>query len=129
MTIELTMLLYSAGLLMLVLLIQATAGILANGLLAQAGSRDDLPEKQVFHARVTRLRDNSIENLLMFAPVVLVANLAGVSNDMTVLGAQLFFYERVVHAVIYLAAVPLIRPVPFAVAWVGIIMIARQLLV
>jgi len=35
----------------------------------------------------------------------------------------------VVHAVIYLAAVPLIRPVPFAVAWVGIIMIARQLLV
>ena len=31
MTIELTMLLYSVGLLMLVLLVQATAGILANG--------------------------------------------------------------------------------------------------
>lgn len=128
MTIELTMLIYSVGLLMLVLLIQATAGILANGLMAQAGSRDDLPEKPVFHARVTRLRDNSIENLLMFAPVVLAANVAGVSNDATVLGAQLFFYARVVHAVVYLAGLPLIRPVPFAVAWVGIIMIVRQLL-
>ena len=127
MTIELTMLILSAGLLMLILLIQASAGILSNGLMAQAGARDELPEKKVFHARVTRLRDNMMENLLMFAPVVLVANAVGISNDMTVLGAQLFFYARLAHAPIYLAAIPLIRPVPFAIAWAGIIMIAMQL--
>ena len=127
MTIELTMLLLSVSLLMLILLIQASAGILSNGLIAQAGARDDLPEKKPFHARVTRLRDNMMENLLMFAPVVLVANAIGISNDMTVLGAELFFYARLVHAVIYLAAIPLIRPLPFAIAWAGIIMIALQL--
>jgi len=127
MTTELTMLILSVGLLMLTLLIQASAGILSNGLMAQAGSRDELPEKRVFHARVTRLRDNMIENLLMFAPVVLVAQAMGVSNDMTILGAQLFFFSRLAHAIIYLAAVPLVRPVAFAVAWAGIILIARQL--
>ena len=127
MTTELTMLILSVGLLMLTLLIQASAGILSNGLMAQAGSRDELPEKKVFHARVTRLRDNMIENLLMFAPVVLVAQAMGVSNDMTILGAQLFFFGRLAHAVIYLMAVPLVRPVAFAVAWAGIILIARQL--
>jgi uncharacterized MAPEG superfamily protein len=127
MTIELNMLILSVGLLMLILLIQASAGILANGLMAQAGSRDDLPEKKVFHARVTRLRDNMMENLLMFAPVVLVANAMDVSTDVTVLGAQLFFYARLVHAPIYLAAIPLIRPIPFAIGWAGIIMITSQL--
>jgi uncharacterized MAPEG superfamily protein len=129
MTVELTMLILSAGLLMAILLIQASAGILSNGLIAQAGSRDNLPEKNIFHARVTRLRDNMMENLLMFAPVVLVANAVGISNDMTVLGAELFFYARLAHAVIYLAAIPLIRPIPFAIAWAGIIIIARQLFV
>jgi len=129
MTTELTLLILSVGLLMLTLLIQASAGILSNGLMAQAGSRDELPEKKVFHARVTRLRDNMIENLLMFAPVVLVAQAMGVSNDMTILGAQLFFFGRLAHAVIYLMAVPLVRPVAFAVAWAGIILIARQLFV
>jgi len=129
MTTELTLLILSVGLLMLTLLIQASAGILSNGLIAQAGSRDELPEKKVFHARVTRLRDNMIENLLMFAPVVLVAQAMGVSNDMTILGAQLFFFARLAHAVIYLMAVPLVRPVAFAVAWAGIILIARQLFV
>ena len=129
MTTELTLLILSVGLLMLILLIQASAGLLSNGLMAQAGSRDELPEKRVFHARVTRLRDNMIENLLMFAPVVLVAQAVGVSNDMTILGAQLFFYSRLAHAILYLAAVPLVRPVAFAVAWAGIILIARQLFV
>ena len=129
MTTELTLLILSVGLLMLILLIQASAGILSNGLMAQAGSRDELPEKKVFHARVTRLRDNMIENLLMFAPVVLVAQAMGISNDMTILGAQLFFFSRLAHAVIYLMAVPLVRPVAFAVAWAGILLIARQLFV
>ena len=128
MTVELTMLVYSVGLLLIIVLIQASAGILANGLLAQAGSRDELPEKKVFHARVTRLRDNMIENLLMFAPVVLVANAVGVSNEATVLGASLFFYARLVHAIIYLAGWPYIRPIPFAIGLVGIIMVARPLL-
>ena len=129
MTTELTMLMLSVGLLMLSLIIQATAGVISNGLLTQAGSRDGLPEQKIFHARATRLRANMIENLLLFAPVILVAHLVGITNDMTVLGAELFFFGRLGHGIIYLAGWPLIRPLFFAIAWAGLIMIALQLFV
>jgi uncharacterized MAPEG superfamily protein len=127
MTTELTMLIMSVGLLMLILAIQGSAGVISNGLLTQAGPRDGLPEQQVFHARVTRLRANMMENLLLFAPVVLVAQVAGIGNELTVLGAQLFFFGRLGHGIIYLAGWPFVRPLFFAIAWAGIIMIATQL--
>ncbi len=127
MTTELTMLVMGVGLLMLSLIIQATAGVISNGLVTQAGSRDGLPEPRVFHARATRLRANMMENLLLFAPLVLVAHLAGITNDMTVLGAQLFVFGRLGHGIIYLAGWPLVRPLFFAIAWAGLIMIASQL--
>jgi uncharacterized MAPEG superfamily protein len=39
----------------------------------------------------------------MFAPLALIAALVHVSNSWTVLAAQLFFYSRVAHAVVYIA--------------------------
>jgi len=127
MTVELLMLTLSTGLLLVILLTQGSAGVLANGVAAQAGSRDQLPEPAVFHARTTRLRGNMIENLMLFAPVVLVANSIGVSNEITVLGAQIFFYGRVAHTIIYLAGWPWVRPLAFSVALVGTLMVASQL--
>ena len=101
MSVELLMLVYSVGLLLVILLAQGAVGVLANGVAAQAGPRDNLPEPSVLHARMTRLRSNMIENLLMFTPIVLVAHVIGVTNETTVLGAQLFFGARLAHAMIY----------------------------
>ena len=84
MSIELTMLLYSAILLFVVVLAQAGLAIMQNGLTAQAGSRDSLPEPSVIRLRLQRLTSNMQENLVMFTVVVLVANMAGVSNETTV---------------------------------------------
>ena len=39
------------------------------------------------------------------------------------LGAQLFFYSRIAHAVIYLAGWPWIRPLAWAIGLVGTLMI------
>ncbi|MFT6519755.1 MAG: putative MAPEG superfamily protein [Candidatus Azotimanducaceae bacterium] len=127
MSIELTMLVLSVGLLLVILLTQGAIGVLVNGVAAQAGDRDVLPEPSVLHARVTRLRGNMIENLVLFAPIVLVAHAIGVTNEMTVLGAQLFFGARLAHTVIYMAGWPWIRPLAFAVALVGTLMVASQL--
>lgn len=124
MTTELTMLVYSAVLLLVLILIQANAGIMAMGLKTAAGPRDDLPEPKPFQARTKRVVDNHREGLTLFAPIVLAAAVAGVSNEWTVLGAQLFFYSRVVHAVIYLAGIPMIRPIPFFVGIAGVVMVA-----
>jgi uncharacterized MAPEG superfamily protein len=128
MTIELTMLLYSTILAFVLVLIPASGAILANGAMTQAGPRDDLPEPSVFRKRANRLVSNMYENLLLFAIVVLIAFAAGVSNESTVLGAKIFFYARCVHAVIYLAGWPMIRPLFWAAGVVGMGMIACQLL-
>lgn len=128
MTIELSMLLYSVGLLVILIVIQASAAILAQGAPALAGARDSLGEPGVFQARSKRVVDNHREGLLIFAPLVLVASAADVSTSMTILGAQLFFYSRVLHAIVYLTGIPWIRPLVWAVGLVGCVMIFLALL-
>ncbi len=123
MTIELTMLAYSVALLVLLILIQAVAGILAQGLPAMAGARDNLGEPSQFQSRSKRVAENHKEGLLLFATLVLAASVAGISTEWTVLGAQLFFYSRIAHAVIYLAGWPWIRPLAWAIGIAGTLMI------
>lgn len=128
MTTELSMLLYSALLFFVIIMAQALLGIAQNGLAAQAGSRDNLSDPTVLRDRLQRLIANLQENLVMFGVVVLVANALGVSNQTTALGASLFFYARVAHAVVYGLGWPWIRPVCWAVAVGGMLMIVSQIL-
>lgn len=128
MSVELTMLLYSVIFMFVLIAIPATVAILANGLTAQAGPRDTLPEPSVFFKRADRLRANMIENMMLFAPLVLIANAMDISTAITVLGAQLFFFARLLHAVIYLAGWPMVRPLIYFVGLAGCIMIAVSIL-
>jgi uncharacterized MAPEG superfamily protein len=128
MSVELNMLVYATALLLALVLIQAVAGVLAQGLMPMAGSRDGLPEPKPFQARTKRVVDNHREGLTIFAPLVLAAALGHVTNSWTVLGAQLFFYSRVVHAVLYLLGVPLVRPLAWTVGIVGTGMVLKSLL-
>ena len=128
MTIELTMLLYSVLLMFALILIPASEAILRNGVKAQAGARDDLPEAPIFYSRAKRLVDNMLENIVMFAALVLIAHAVGISNESTILGAQVFFYARVFHALSYLAGWPWIRPIFWAISVVGMGLIALELL-
>ena len=128
MSVELSMLLYSAILLFVTILLQAGLAIGQNGLIAQAGSRDNLPEPTVLRQRLQRLTANIQENLVMFAAVVLVANAAGVSNETTVLGASIFLYARIAHAIVYAMGWPMIRPLFYGVSVYGMIIIALEIL-
>jgi uncharacterized MAPEG superfamily protein len=110
MTIELTYLAYTIALFFVVVMAQATTGILNNGAIAMANNRDNLKPPTVLQARAKRLTDNFRENLWFFAPLVLIAAIADISNQWTMLGVQLFFWARLVHAIIYIAGWPLVRP-------------------
>ena len=128
MSVELNMLVYSTALLLVLILVQATAGVLAQGLAPMAGSRDDLPPPMPFQSRTKRVVDNHREGLTLFAPLVLVAAIAHITNNWTVLGAQLFFYSRVVHAVLYLLGVAWVRPLAWTVGIVGAGLVLKSLL-
>jgi uncharacterized MAPEG superfamily protein len=126
MAIELSMLVWSAILLFVVIFIQAGAGIVAVGAGPMAGNRDDLPPPTPFQARGKRVVDNHIENLVVFAPVVLVAVLAHRTGPWTALGAELYLGGRIVHAATYLAGIPVIRTLAHGVnvAGTGLIILA-----
>lgn len=71
---------------------------------------------------------NAIENLVVFAALVLVANAAGVSNDMTVMAAQVYFWARVVHALSYTFAIPWVRTLAFAAGFACQVVFILQLI-
>lgn len=119
MTTELTYLAYTIALFFAVVSLQATTGIMNNGLVAMMNNRDGLKPPTVIQARAKRLTDNFRENLWFFVPLVLIAAVAGVSNPWTVLAVQIFFWARLAHAVWYIAGWPLVRPVFWFVSLVA----------
>jgi uncharacterized MAPEG superfamily protein len=52
----------------------------------------------------------------------------GVSNGATVLGAQLFFWSRVVHIAVMIAGIPWVRTLAFAAGLLGNLIILGQIL-
>ncbi|MGD9980599.1 MAG: MAPEG family protein [Hyphomonadaceae bacterium] len=119
MTPELTYLAYTILLFFVIVFIQASAGIRQHGGLVMANNRDNLPAPNVFCARAKRAVDNMRENLWFFVPAVLIAAIAGISNQWTILGAQVFFFARIAHSVTYLAGWPFIRPLFWFAGIVG----------
>ncbi len=128
MTPELTYLVWSVALMFAQVVVAASGATLQVGLPALAGNREDLPAFTGWAGRAHRAHRNMLENLVLFAALVLVAKAAGVSNAMTVLGAQLFFWGRLAHAVIYVAGVAWLRTAAFAVSAVGLALIFLQLI-
>ncbi|GIK48088.1 MAG: MAPEG family protein [Hyphomonadaceae bacterium] len=110
MSVELTYLAYTIALFFVVVTAQAYMGIANNGPMAMAGSRDNLKPPTAIQARMKRLTDNFRENLWFFAPLVLIAAVADISNQWTLLGAQLFFWARLGHAIWYAFGWPIVRP-------------------
>lgn len=127
MSLELMMLALSVALLFVLIIIQAAAGTQAQGIDVMAGNRDNMVPPSPWQARTKRCVDNHREGLALFAPLVLIAAHLQISNELTVWGAQLFFYSRVAHAVIYLAGWPMVRPLAWAVGIVGTIMVFAAL--
>jgi uncharacterized MAPEG superfamily protein len=80
--------------------------------------------------RANRAHVNAVENLAPFAAVVLVAQASGVSTAVTATCAAVYFYARVVHAVVHISGFGLFkaRTVLFTVAWVAFIVFAVEVL-
>lgn len=65
---------------------------------------------------------------MLFAALVLVAVLAGRTNAMTLLGAQIFVWARLAYALVYMAGVPWLRTAVWFASVIGLALIFFQLL-
>lgn len=89
----------------------------------------DAPKPQSrWAARLIKAHANGVENLVVFATLVLAAQAAGISNEVTAAAAILYFWSRVAHVVAYALAIPWARTVAFLGGVVGQLMVASQLL-
>ena len=79
-------------------------------------------------ARLIKAHSNAIENLVIFAVLVLIAQDAGVTGGAVATAAAIYFWARVVHVLAYTFAVPWIRTLAFVVGWGAQAMIAWQLM-
>ena len=127
MTPDLQMLVWSAALALVQMVVAAIGAHGQVGLPALAGNREDLPPITGWAGRVRRAHANMLENLVVFAILVLAAHVAGKANATTALGAALFFWGRLAYAIVYLAGVPWLRTAVWAVSLAGILLIFTQL--
>ena len=124
---ELSLLVWSVALAFVQVLIAVQGAMMQVGLPALAGNREPLPEITGWAGRAQRAQRNMVENLLPFAALVLVAVVAGRTNAMTLLGAQIFFWARVAYAGVYIAGIPWLRTGVWFVSVIGMILIFAQL--
>jgi uncharacterized MAPEG superfamily protein len=126
--IELSLLIWTAALTILQMLVSALGSISQIGLTTLAGNRDNLTETTGWASRAQRAHRNMLESIAVFAILVMSAHHLNISNDMTVLGAQLFFWGRVAFSIIYIAGIPWVRTAAWGVSLVGLILIFFQLI-
>jgi uncharacterized MAPEG superfamily protein len=124
---EYLMLCVAVAALWIAIWVHAISGIAQNGPIRMGGNRDGLPADSAFRARARRCVDNHIENLVLFAPLVLIAGQLGPFDAMTNLAAMLFAGGRVAHAALYLAGIPWLRTAAFATSTAGIGLMALAL--
>jgi uncharacterized MAPEG superfamily protein len=124
---ELMLLLWAVALMFAQMLVATIGAQLQVGLPMLAGNHEKFPEITGWAGRARRAYYNMIDNMVLFAPLVLVAVFIGKTNDTTLLGAQLFVWARLVYALVYWAGIPWLRTGVWAVSVVGLIMIFVQL--
>jgi uncharacterized MAPEG superfamily protein len=79
--------------------------------------------------RLMKAHTNAVENLVVFAPLVLLADVSGIASAAIGTAAIVYFWARVVHAASYTFAIPWVRTLSFAVGFFAQAAIAWQLLV
>ena len=123
MTIELTMLAWATVLGLVHAIATGQFTTFQHGLAYGVSPRDDERKLTGIGARVQRAFANYMQTFPFFAAAVLTAHLAGRHGWLTVWGAQLFFWARLIYVPLYAAGVPWVRTLAFLVGVAGIVMI------
>jgi uncharacterized MAPEG superfamily protein len=76
-------------------------------------SRNDTPQSP-WAQRLYFAHTNAVENLVIFAPLVLILDLQHHSTQSTALACAIYFWARLAHAIVYTLGIPVLRTLAFA---------------
>ncbi len=92
--------------------------IATRGLMATLGNPEpELPEQSAWAERMKAAHYNAVENLMVFAPLVLMLHALNISTGATVVAAATYFWARLVHVVVYTMGLPVVRTLAFFVGF------------
>ena len=94
--------------------------IMVRGLMGAMAtpSRDDKPQSP-WAQRLYFAHTNAVDNLVVFAPLVLILDSIGHSTQSTVIACAVYFWARLAHAIIYALGIPVLRTLSFTVGFLA----------
>ena len=62
---------------------------------------------------------NAVENLVMFAPLVLILQALNISTAVTGAACMIYFWARLGHFIVYAAGIPVVRTLIWTIGWLA----------
>ena len=102
--------------------------VVVRGITSTVGYPVNPPPLAPWAERLRAAHANAVENLVVFAALVLAAHVLNVSTPITALAGSLYLWSRVAHAVTYTLGVPWLRTLAFTGGFAAQMMVALELL-
>ena len=102
--------------------------IMVRGLVDAVGYPDNPKPLALWASRMKKAHTNAVENLVVFAALVLTLNAAGISNETTVIACNLYFWARLIHIAVYTFGIPWLRTLAFVASWLCVVTLLVQLI-
>lgn len=123
-SIEIQMLCWAVVLGLAQLIVATTLATKDQGLAYNMSARDlPAPSVSPLAARMLRAFGNFKETFVFFAVAVLAVTLLGKANANSALGAQIYFWARLVYVPVYAAGIPVVRTLIWGASIAGLVMV------
>jgi len=88
----------------------------------------DIRPKAQWAERMMRAHENAVENLVIFAPLVVLIEITQSHSEISAFAVVLYFYARLIHFVVFTFAIPLLRVPAFLVGFAAQLLLGLSLL-
>ena len=92
-----------------------------------ANPSQDNKKQSPWAIRLMFAHDNAIENLVVFAPLVLITDVLNIRNGITAFACALYFWSRLAHVVIYTAGWPVGRTLAFTGGFIAQVLLLIEI--
>lgn len=122
MSLELSLVVWSALLFALYIGAQSTLYRLQHGVQYALTARDNEAPPTPYTARSEKALRNFLETYGLFVALALASAVAGESNVLTQWGALLYFVARIVYLPLYVFGIPMWRSLVWIVSLIGLVL-------
>lgn len=87
----------------------------------------DAGPKVQWAVRMMAAHENAVENLVIFAPLVLIVQILGINNESTAFACALYFFSRLAHYLVFSFGIPVLRVVIYFVSFYAQVLLAAAI--